>query len=100
VFLGPVLKDHFKVRTNLIGLFQNFNCSFIKIELNTIASDHQIEYKRFIFGLIIRTADNVSYRLGVIRDEFIFDVPGSLFDHVGEEYYLDLIQEEYFADCF
>jgi DhnA family fructose-bisphosphate aldolase class Ia len=33
-------------------------------------------------------------------DELIFDVPVGFLDHVGKEYGLDLIQQEYLGDSF
>jgi len=96
----PVLENRFEVGTYFIGLLKHFFGLLIQIKLDTVADNHEVQNQAFVLGLIVRITHNIFNELKIIRDEFLFDIPLGLFDHVSEEDDLNFIEEEYFANGF
>lgn len=92
MFLSPVLENSLEIGTYFISLFKHILCLFIQIKLNTVTHDHQIQYQTLVLWLVAGVTNNILNKLIIVSNQFFLDVPVGLFDHVGQEDDLNLVQ--------
>lgn len=100
MLFSPILENSFEIGTYFVSLLENFFGLFIQIKLNTVTDNHKVQNQAFILRLIVWVTNNIFNKLKIIGDQFFFDIPLGLFDHVSKEDDLNFIEEEYFAYGF
>lgn len=100
MFLGPVLEYHFEIRADFIRLFKDFLGLFVKVELHTVADNHEVQNEALVLWLIVGVADYIFNELEIVCDKFLFDVPVGFLDHVGKENDFDFVEQKDFTDGF
>lgn len=99
MFLGPVLENKFKVRTDANGFLKQFVDVLVEEELEGVGDKHEVENEVFVFGLVAGITYHISHLLRILSYQFIADVPVGFPDHVCEEDGLHLVHQENFSYC-
>jgi len=100
MFLCPILKYQLKIRAYPDSLLHQFFTVIVEKKFQAVGDKQQVKNEVFVFWMIAITADNISDIFWVFSDQFIFDIPISLSNHVCKEYPLDLVHQKDFWDCF
>lgn len=102
MFFSPVLENKFEIGTYPGSLFlQLLNIvELIEEKLNGIIRHHKVKNKIFVFLLVAGNTNHITNLLTILSYQLIPDIPVRLSYHVGKEYCLNLVQQEYFCYRF